>query len=980
MAEVGRITGTTPEGLVEVTLAQPIVGQGGTSIKKLNITQDQLASLDVVDNSIVGNLGDPTQFSSQLPEADITVEYDPIAQAFQDAENEILATRMQQDNDDEYKTSIWERLAYGFDKGTSDLENAGLLLEAMHPVLTLSNKIKDPEYMAMDFDQRRQLLLQEREQQIAAENAAVINAGETGSVAQTVGEFIGMASSPTTLIPAVRILKSAYLGLAGLGAVLGAEYETLNQLANTGEVDAKEVGKVAALSAVATPALAVTLKGVAKGVRKALPQRTSPEVQQANIQVDAINESLARAQMQGVPKEEIPQFIRDDLNLVEGDILRIAQTAERQIKPPTPEEAKLIVEARDVINDPVTARVKYPWWDKGLSNISYDIMRVNPTLGLKLRDLERKVHKESSEYLSRLEPWFEQLSKLPKTVANDLNLALRLGDMDRVSNILAKHSDMPLILRNRATDVLSDIYKRLKGAGYNVGKIENYYPAKVKDLEGLRLSLTGKQQGMIQNAIAKRAAQLKVSPNNVPEEDVATIINAIASGRTKFDFSGTSFSFTKGRQEALDTFLTPDQMKYYADPIESLHDYVRQAVSNINKREFFGTAAKNKSATDIDLKDSIGNLINQEIQAGRLTAGQADKVSQILQVRFNNGEVMPASFIQQMRNLGYIGTLADVVSAGKQLADLGVSGWMNGFSHTLASMFGKKQLSAADFGLIDKVAQEYATAEKFAGALTQWFKYSGFSRIDQFGKDVFVNAALRQAQSMAKSVKGTAKFKDRWGATFGDETDQLINDLRTGTISDNVKLYVWNKLSDAQPISLSEMPYAYLAVPNGRIFYQMKSFSIKQLTNVRNEARQDFEKGRYLSGMRKATGLIVTLGVAGATTDEIIDFTLNQNASVDDIPDGVVENLLGMVGMSKYVRDSMTSRGPIEAAINNLTPPIAGVVTSAYYDVQNLLDGTLDEDGIRSLRTLPIVGQTLYNYFGGGLERAKEKEWEERFD
>jgi len=209
-----------------------------------------------------------------------------------------------------------------------------------------------------------------------------------------------------------------------------------------------------------------------------------------------------------------------------------------------------------------------------------------------------------------------------------------------------------------------------------------------------------------------------------------------------------------------------------------------------------------------------------------------------------------------------------------------------------------------------------------------------------------------------------------------------MNDLRAGQVSENVKLYLWNQLSEAQPISLSEMPYAYLSVPNGRIFYQMKSFSIKQLTNMRNQARQEFNKGNYLTGIRNATGLAVVLGLSGATVDEVIDFMLGQTASPEDIPDGVVENLLGLVGASKYVRDKGLTEGPAQAALTNLTPPIFGLIDSAARDIGTLAseDGITEDSVIRSLRTLPVVGQVLYNYLGGGLERALETEFKEQND
>ena len=993
MAEIARITGRTPDGMVEVTLAQPFTAPEGGTVSKLTLTEDQLSQLDIVDTSIVGK-------AESLP-ADIVVspKAEPktagVSQSALDdlakLNEELDLTALAYESTDELKTSAWERFSYGYDKGTTDVENGGLWLESRYPLGNLvqneaggvtwasPEELYGSDFMSKTPEDRRKLLLNQRRQQIAAENAAVINANEEGTLAQTAGEFVGMLSSPTTLIPAFKIFKSNLLNLAGFGALFGAEYETLHQLAEKGEINPREVGKTAAISAVATPILAKSVEKVARLIPTP-GAKSGKQLQEANTKVDQINQSLAKAKVQGLNDADTMALVRQETGLAEGDILKVAQVAEKPITPPVnADEAKLIVEAQDIINDPISARVKYPWWDKALSNISYDLQRESAPIALKLRDYDRVVHEETYKYLQRLTPFFEDLGKLPEKVRSQVSIMLRNGEFDEARSLAQQYSQFTFRGADEVTNVLKDLYKRMKGAGYNVGKVENYYPSKVKDVQGLRQALTGKQLGLIENAVAKRAKQLGVDPANVPQDDVITITNAIISGRTNANFSGTTFSFTRGR--TLDR-ITEKEAEFYADPIEAMHDYVRQTVAGINKRKFFGVAAKNKGATDIDLDASIGGFINKELKAGTINQKQADKIADILRIRFNQGEQLPAGFIQIMRNAGYLGTLADVVSATKQLADVGVSGYMNGLRHTLASMFGRQELDMRDFGLLDVVAAEYGTAEKMASTLTKWFQRSGFTRIDRFGKDVFMNAALRRGRAMAQSLKGQQKLRKELEPVFGKETTALINDLKAGNVNENVKLYVWNQLSEAQPIALSEMPYAALAVPDARIFYQMKTFSIKQLVNMRRLARQKFDRGDYIGGLRDATGLAVVLGLSGATVDEVIDLMLNQNVSPEDIPDGAIENLLGLIGMSKYVRDTGASRGPAEAAIKNLTPPILGLVDSAVRDVATLADpeGDFEQSGIRSLRSFPIVGQLLYNYFGGGLERAQEQEFQTKFD
>jgi len=197
---VARVTGRTPDGKVEVTLAQPIVSPDGSEVTKLTLFEDQLADLEMEGMNITGSKVN----TSAIEDQDVAVEVQKAAKQ----------------EDEEYITSAWDRFQYGRDKGTSDVENAGLWLESRMPYGNLDfdenglpvyrspEELYGPEFMQMNPEERRMYLLNQRQQQIEIENQAVINANETGSFAEGVGEFVGMLESPTTLIPAFKIFES----------------------------------------------------------------------------------------------------------------------------------------------------------------------------------------------------------------------------------------------------------------------------------------------------------------------------------------------------------------------------------------------------------------------------------------------------------------------------------------------------------------------------------------------------------------------------------------------------------------------------------------------------------------------------------------------------------------------------------------------------------------------------------------------------
>ena len=69
---------------------------------------------------------------------------------------------------------------------------------------------------------------------------------------------------------------------------------------------------------------------------------------------------------------------------------------------------------------------------------------------------------------------------------------------------------------------------------------------------------------------------------------------------------------------------------------------------------------------------------------------------------------------------------------------------------------------------------------------------------------------------------------------FDGDIDEVLEDLRGDKITENIKVLVFNTLADHQPITLSEMPVKYNEMAGGRIFYMLKSFTIKQLDVFRN--------------------------------------------------------------------------------------------------------------------------------------------------
>jgi hypothetical protein len=295
-------------------------------------------------------------------------------------------------------------------------------------------------------------------------------------------------------------------------------------------------------------------------------------------------------------------------------------------------------------------------------------------------------------------------------------------------------------------------------------------------------------------------------------------------------------------------------------------------------------------------------------------------------------------------------------------------------------MFGTKNLKIIDLGLDDVITQELSQGDprKTAKALNKVMGWAGFRFTDRLGKETLINSAFKKAQQMVKSDKGEAKFRQKIGKLYGDETESLIADLKSGEITENVKFFAFNELSDVQPISLSELPEKYLNSKNGRLLYMLKSFTLKQLDLVRNRVIGEWKKGNKVDATKQAALLAGYLSTANMGTQAVKDLMMGREVYADDIPDKAVWALLGGFGMSEYTWDRYLSQGKIiEGTVDYLTPatPVIEAVLAGTLEL-----GEEDPDFSPVLKGIPLAGPLLYSWLGGGAENYNQRQEKRRRD
>ena len=196
----------------------------------------------------------------------------------------------------------------------------------------------------------------------------------------------------------------------------------------------------------------------------------------------------------------------------------------------------------------------------------------------------------------------------------------------------------------------------------------------------------------------------------------------------------------------------------------------------------------------------------------------------MISTRFKGGEARIGKGTNIARNVIYASTIANPYSTITQLGDLALNSYRNGLINTI-SPFGPK-IKLKDFGLND-IASEFTDAGAMKGAMDKLFKVTGFKNLDIALKENNLRGAFRQAQGQLrnKNSKAYKKFIEENKPFFENETDDLVKAIRSGdSQNENVRHYLFSRLTKTQPITLSEMPATYLNMKGGRLAYSLKTF------------------------------------------------------------------------------------------------------------------------------------------------------------
>jgi hypothetical protein len=637
--------------------------------------------------------------------------------------------------------------------------------------------------------------------------------------------------------------------------------------------------------------------------------------------------------------------------------------------------------------------------DKYIKPVASVVKDIAPKIYSKLMEMESTINSKNQEYRNEIEGFVKKYEKLNDDEKKLMNYALLN------SNNPEDAKDLNALLRSKGMTqdfakvqgVLDSIKKDYERVGLNLfNRIDNYYPRKVKDVKGLMAYIRAtkaKQQG---KEVAGGTGVFDdiledVNLSDKQKEDrIAEIINSGYNPATALKIPTS----TKSRSIAK---VNPAMMEFYHNPIDSLVDTIFEGNEAIATRDFVGVDARKRLTKDVNRlhkklltqkpgtkgyqttlgeintktneirdiaevsEESISQLISKDYNS--LPEDQQDALLQALRSRLNQRGMHGGA--AKLRDIGLITALGSPLNAVTQLGDLVWSLYENGPTNTIRAIFGNKEITTKDLDM-SHVLKEFAQ-----GSTAKWvdktMKWTGLNFMDQFGKNVNMQAALNKARGTSKE-----DFVSKYEEILTPETAaKTWEDIQKGEISQDVKHFALVSVAKFQPVTLSEMPQQYLQSGNGRIFYTLKSYGIKALDNMRREIIGEYQKGNTAQASKNLMTLVPLLVLANASVDELKDWILGRD---DAFSDQVWDNLLKLGMASRYTVDKGFRSGqPIATFVKDvLTPPGISVADPFLKDIYNMVSSD-KEMTYSALKSVPLVGKLAYSRTSEGKGKESDR-------
>ena len=790
---------------------------------------------------------------------------------------------------------------------------------------------------------------------------------DVDSAAYMISQFTGMLTDPT-----VAVALRSPTAFASVGAVDASLYEH----GTTGELSPT------------TPILGGTIGyGGGKLVQKI--QQRSVKNKAASLLNDLQNEMVNVAAASRLTPPAVLNAAKKNLGLNDEIVDEALSAVDSKLSIPTRKNARVtLAERAEKEIRPGSLSEAGQFLDNIIEPISEGIKRISPRIYGKIKQIERQHFDQAHKYATMVDPFLSKaFSKYKPKGGGQGSKFLNANQQDELYHMMLNASSKKeeaaistFIRKKGGKELYRDyrMYREAMDGIYNervlVGnsklqKVVGYSPRRISNYHMWYNGARADQKLEVNKLLEGFANKRNKSVDQLTEKEFNKVVTrylASPKGKEKtFQNATSAKSRTKEK-------ITKGQVKIYEDPWHATHKYIKESMEEVQRYKLFGS----KNIDELgDVEKTVSNYVAQEMKAGRITDVNVGALKEYLNARFIMGPKMMNEFLRKSKDVGYMTLLGHSSNAIRQLGDLTLSAYMNGLRNTMRGVYGtitKKMMTPKEMGLLDNIAEEFASDTSTKRAVDFSFKYSGFRSVDALGKGALVNSTLIKAGKQVMTGKGRTEFMNKWSSILGPEdAAQAMEDFAKytkgkGEITPLMKDIGFMRLSDIQPISLMEMPKAYLNNPNGRMLYMLKSFTIKHINLMRQESFKEIRRGNVAKGIKNLGVLTTffTLGNMGA--DKIIDLVLNKDTKLEDT---FYANLWRSTGiMSKYDIDQMARDGDIyDWAVGLAVPPFDPLTKGATESVQiasNVAQGKKWSSGLKHpgqdiYVNIPIIGRLM---------------------
>jgi len=597
--------------------------------------------------------------------------------------------------------------------------------------------------------------------------------------------------------------------------------------------------------------------------------------------------------------------------------------------------------------------------DKAVGMVDYRIKKMSPLLWKKTKEHAIGELKGIDDGLHKVDPFLVLLNRLPQAHQAVVWQALSTSNGTVIGKVIEAAGGEDLLKAHKIFRAhMKERGDRLVSLGLIKTADEWHFPARVKDLEGLRTHLDVASRAFLDRVLddAESKKMKSVGESLTEMEKNAIIRNVLIGFKHKGDRL-PGFARKKVIPE-----ITPELQPFYYSPTESVHSFIRESEKAVQKAKFFGVHRKVKNADGqlfTDTEESISSLTRMLREQGKLTDDEVFELAGMIRDRFAGGEQSMNTFLQGTKNLVSAGLLGNIYSAVTQIGDGIIQTGLQGPQASVlaaAKMLSRNtDINVKSIGITDYLAADFIGTDWTAKVARGSFKWGGFRAVDLGMKTFALQASFEKLKIQVRTQSGMKKLTEKYGEVFPkEEFDQLVKELKVGKRTDLIELVSFMELGRTQVMSMWDTPQLYQKHPTGRLFYHLALFNLRAANVFREAAFAKMASGNPMEiakGLRNLLGLGLMYGIAGASTDKIKALLLGRDVEFDpmDVPLNTIEAL----GLNMYDYDKMQrSRDPIKELIwARGIPPTVKVI-----------GGLATRPAEDSVRLLPVVGRPLHEF------------------